>query len=386
MKWLKYIIRRKHFVITVLSCAIIALLSLFTFNISFMNPIANAIKNMSMTDVFFKIENSTSVPDTCHLITIVDVTELTSRGEIGEVLLSIYEMNPVVIGVDLIFEGEKDDIEGNLILENAVDQISPKTIFANKLIDFDVQKGVFTNSVSSYFHEAFSLSEGYANVTDDMEKATVRTFTICQTENKEQRYSLPAQLAKRMGARIDGLTGEMTINYSPTLFPVVSYKDINTSKHLLENHIVIVGVMEEQDMHLSPLGKTPGIEIQAYSTLTLLRQKNVKIVSIVICCIIGFVLCYIFELLLDITSIWFEGRKSQFAIFIREAEIPLQVVSFLFLIIVTLCSFVLFVNKGIYIDTILILALLIFVIESRNLYNAFMKAFISKDTDNTKSI
>lgn len=378
MKLIKYIFRADHLIVTMITVVMLVLLSLFTFNVSFMNPVAKAMKNLSMTDIFYKMENASGTKDTCQLITIVDMTELTERGAIGEFLNKLYSMNPAIVGIDLIFEGEKDDIEGNLILEESVETIADKAVFANKLIDYDEERNEFTQTVHSYFSSAFQIEEGYANITDNMENSTIRMLTLTQNKSGKKYYSFPAQIAKKMGAKVDNdKTGtEVYINYSPTIFPTISYKDLEKNKQLIEGHIVFVGAMqEEQDMHLSPLGKTSGLEIQAYSTLTLLEHKNIKSISLFACFIIGFILCYLFELLIDITDNYFRKKKSRIASFLYEAEIPVQAVSVLFLLLVTFCSFALFIQQGIYVDTILILALSVLVLESRNLYHAFLKTF-----------
>ena len=146
-----------HFIVTILAIVLLYVFALFTFNVSFMKPIATAIKNLSMSDVFFKIQNSTSQLENNELITIVDMTELTSRGDIGQLLLDINSLEPMVIGVDLIFEGIKDDLEGNLQLEEAIMEVSDKAIFAFKLINYIPSQKIFDSSVNSYFLSFFTI-------------------------------------------------------------------------------------------------------------------------------------------------------------------------------------------------------------------------------------
>lgn len=344
-----------------------------------MSPVANAIKNLSMTDVFFKIQNGVVVPDTSQLITIVDMTELTSRGEIGELLEEVSAHEPIAIGVDLIFEGMKDDVEGNLILESAISEISDKTVFAYKLIDYDEQRKMFTNTVFPYFDDLFPITLGYANVTDDMERATIRTFIPSMLLNKEPVFSLAAELAKKMGVEVNGKEKETLINYEPTTFPVVSYNDLKKNTHLIKDHIVLIGTYtEEQDMHLSPLGKTPGVEIQAYTLQTLLQHKRVDILSHIACLVIGFILCYLFAIIIDLSMrLCTRGRRT-ISLFFAESELPIQIVTIVWLAIITFGAFALFTLRGIYIDTVLILVLMAMVVESRNLYRSAIKALAQR--------
>lgn len=355
---------------------IMAIFALFTFNTSFMSPLAKALKNLSMTDAFFKIQNSTSVPDTCQLITIVDMTELTSRGDIGQLLSDINDMHPACIGVDLIFEGEKDDIEGNVILEEAVAGMMDYTFFSCKLTNYDQQTKSFTNSVNSYFKSLFSIKEGYANIADDMEQSTIRTcVTSLELKNKKIE-SFPAAIAHFMGTAYPGEEETIIINYKPIVFPTISYKDIHKNKELIEGHIVLVGTMtEEQDMHLSPLGKMPGLEIQAYSTLTLLEHKEIKHLSRATNVIIAFVICYLFELILGLLAIAITKSSPAHKIFMSESKIPIRIVSLLWITLVTFASFFIFTNYSIYIDTVIIITLLALIVEGRRLYGAIIKAW-----------
>lgn len=379
MKFIKYLFHIDHLIITLMAFFIMGVLALFTFNTSFMSPLAKSLKNISMMDVFFKIQNSTVTPDTCQLITIVDMTELTSRGEIGELLMDIYKMNPTCIGVDLIFEGEKDDIEGNLLLEEAVSNITDKTFFSCKLTDYDQQTESFKKSVNSYFKPLFPIKEGFANITDNMEKATIRTCTTSLKFKNESIKSFPAAIAKFMGTENSGKQEFTTINYEPVVFPCVSYKDIKNNRDLIEGHIVLVGTMtEEQDMHLSPLGKMPGLEIQAYSTLTLLEHKEIIHFSKATNICIAFILCYMFELLLGLLTLVISKSSPSHKIFMSESKIPSRIISLTWVTLVTFAFFFLFAKYSIYADTVLIIALLAFVTESRRQYGAIIKSLTVK--------
>ena len=364
-----------HFIVTILAIVLLYVFALFTFNVSFMKPIATAIKNLSMSDVFFKIQNSTSQLENNELITIVDMTELTSRGDIGQLLLDINSLEPMVIGVDLIFEGIKDDLEGNLQLEEAIMEVSDKAIFAFKLINYIPSQKIFDSSVNSYFHAFFPISEAYANVSDNMSGNTIRILTTSQRLNNDTVYSFAAKIAQKMGVNFDAQNKNIMINYSPTSFPVISYKDIFKYPELIKNRIVLLGTMtEEADMHLSPLGKTPGIEIQAYSLLTLLEQKNIRNVGSIATWLIAFFLCYSFEIFLGLVSVFIGKQKPPVNYFLADSKIPIRIFSLLWLALLTFGAFVLFVQCGLYIDTVLILTLSALVVETRRLYGAIMKA------------
>ena len=349
------------------------LLTVITFKTPALSPVAKALKNISITDLFFSLENKYIKADTCQSIVIVDMTELHSRADIGNLLTEINDAQPKAIGVDLIFEGEKDDLEGNVILEQAVEEVSPKAVFTNKLTNYDEKHKRFSALVASYFRDVIPISEGYANVTDNMENSTIRDLTITQMSTLGKQSSFAAQVAKEVGIKADGRKN-LVINYSPVVFRVIPFDKVYANRSLLKNKIVLVGTMtEEQDMHLTPLGKMPGVEIQAYSLLTLLEHKDIVYVSTVASIVIGFILCYIYELLFSLVAIFVKTRGEKTRIFLTESRIMLNLLSFIYIPGISLLSYFIFAKWNIYVDMVVVLVMVAFVGLSRRLYIATKK-------------
>ena len=383
MKKIKFLIHLDHLLITLLACLIMLVLGAFTFKTSLMSPVAKALKNLSVTDIFFNIENSTMPADTCDIITIVDMTELTQRGDIGKLLSEIGDMNPLCIGVDLIFQGEKEDVEGNIILEEAISSICDKAVFSEKLTSYDNKGNEFTSTVKSYFCEVIPTENAYTNITDNMEKSTIRELTISERMNGEIIKSFAAKIAEKVGADINNSNKNIIINYKPTKFNVISYKEIAAKRELIDGHIVLVGTMtEETDMHLSPLGKTAGIEIQAYSLLTILEHSDIYYLPTWVNIVIGILLCLTFEILLALGVVWTASRKPMLKTFLAESKWMNRIVSMSFLGLVSIASFFVFEKYSIYIDMVVVLAMLAFVVEARILYSAVIRALRAKQINN----
>ena len=55
---LKYLFHIDHFLVTTLALVLLWLLSIITFNLSILDPVADALDEFSITDVFFEIENN----------------------------------------------------------------------------------------------------------------------------------------------------------------------------------------------------------------------------------------------------------------------------------------------------------------------------------------
>lgn len=373
MRIIKFIFHRDHLFVTLLTGLIVMLLTVITFKTPALSPVAKALKNISITDLFFSLENKYIKADTCQSIVIVDMTELHSRADIGNLLTEINDAQPKAIGVDLIFEGEKDDLEGNVILEQAVEEVSPKAVFTNKLTNYDEKHKRFSALVASYFRDVIPISEGYANVTDNMENSTIRDLTITQMSTLGKQSSFAAQVAKEVGIKADGRKN-LVINYSPVVFRVIPFDKVYANRSLLKNKIVLVGTMtEEQDMHLTPLGKMPGVEIQAYSLLTLLEHKDIVYVSTVASIVIGFILCYIYELLFSLVAIFVKTRGEKTRIFLTESRIMLNLLSFIYIPGISLLSYFIFAKWNIYVDMVVVLVMVAFVGLSRRLYIATKK-------------
>ena len=383
MKKTKFLIHLDHLLITLLACLIMLVLGAFTFKTSLMSPVAKALKNLSVTDIFFNIENSTMPADTCDIITIVDMTELTQRGDIGKLLSEIGDMNPLCIGVDLIFQGEKEDVEGNIILEEAISSIYDKAVFSEKLTSYDNKGNEFTSTVKSYFCEVIPTENAYTNITDNMEKSTIRELTISERMNGEIIKSFAAKIAEKVGADINNSNKNIIINYKPTKFNVISYKEIAAKRELIDGHIVLVGTMtEETDMHLSPLGKTAGIEIQAYSLLTILEHSDIYYLPTWANIVIGILLCLTLEILLALCVVWTSSRKPMLKTFLAESKWMNRIVSMSFLGLVSIASFFVFEKYSIYIDMVVVLAMLAFVVEARILYSAMIRSLRAKQINN----
>lgn len=362
---------KDHILITLLTGVVVLVLSVITFNIPALNPLARGLKNISVTDLFFKLENQLNEPDTCQSIVIVDMTDLYSRADLGNMLSDIYDAHPKAIGVDLVFEGVKDDLEGNQVLEQAVEKIAPITIFSEKLTDYDAKSKEFHSVVQSYFRDLINIQEGYTNITDNMEKNIIRELTTTQnTSWGGKQYSFVEQLAQKAGIRQES-NRNFSISYNPVRFHIIPYDKIKENHNLIRGKIVFVGTMtEEADCHMSPLGKMAGVEIQAFSLLTLLEHKNVTELSTPLSVIIGLFLCFIYELIFESIAVFSSRGKERWRMWIVDSQLLLTFAPMIYVPAITIFSYLLFEKYGICIDMVVVLILVGFVGLSRRLYIA----------------
>ena len=382
MKWYKYIFNIEHLIIVALAYIQLAVLGVLTFNLDILNPVAEAFENFEMTDVFFEIEHSSEKSDTCNLITLVDMTELYSRRDIANLLTEISCCNPICMGVDLIFEGVKDDSIGNEALMESVCQINVTMVFSQKLTDYDAEKEMFTHSVRSFFVSNISVTEAFTNVNDNMQGARIRDFDMLENCNGQSVEAFPAKLNSLVNDNLSSdVLQNVLINYSNTVFRVVPYDSITEHYRDIENHIVLVGTMtEEQDMHATPIGKLPGLQIQAYSLLTLLEHHRIRVWPSFVIWLLSFVICYLLELTIDF---FFQRVKkhnqSVFFVFLRESSVIGALILFGWIVLVLAGMFFAFAKKDVCIDGTVILALMALTCTARDLYKATIKALSVKN-------
>lgn len=378
---LKYLFHIDHFLVTTLALVLLWLLSIITFNLSILDPVADALDEFSITDVFFEIENNKEENiETSDLITIVDMTDLHNRGDIASLMQEIGLNNPLCVGIDLIFEGEKDDSIGNKELVEAVNNLGETAIYSKKLTDYSGETDKFANRVSSFFTKDIEVQEAYTNLVNDMSSTRVREFTATQQEGETEGISFPAAIASRFDTTlVSNHKDSYLINYRNVKFPVVKFDEIQEKADLIDGHIVLIGTMtEEQDMHMTPLGKMPGIEVQAYSLLTLLEHKDLQELPLWLSILITFVLCYLLEITIDAVPRCV-GKSTKIPIvFLRESGLITALLILLWVIVVTWLMFYSFTRWNVIIDGGVLLASMALVCEGRELIEATIKTLSTK--------
>ena len=381
----KYLFHRDHLIVVISGFLLLGLLRVITLNIDFLNPIANALDDFSVSDIFFEIQQDASSATTNDLVTLVDMTELTDRGDIAYLLEEIFIYEPLIIGVDLLFEGKKDDSIANEMLKETVELLGDKAIYSTKLVDYNSNSQAFGRCVQPFFVDEIRITEGYTNLNDNMERQCIRDFSIKQKLNDNNLFSFPAQIAAYFNNSLEQLDDQdLLINFKNEKFPVVKYDEVQENKDLIEGHIVLIGALtEEQDMHNSPIGKMSGLELQAYSLLTLLEQKNIQKIPTWVEWLLVFLVCYLLEIAIDIVWQWVKKKdKSAFMVFLKESNLVSVVMLFIGLLIVCWLTYVLFVKCSLLVPGGLIMGMMALTCEGRDVLIAIVKGLMAKNKDN----
>lgn len=372
-KLLKYLFHLDHWLITIFAFVILWLLYAAISGLSLFSPVKRALSDMSTTDVFFQITNKSSQVN--QDITIVDIKDEYNRGSIAKCISAVDSLKPWVIGVDIIFESIKGEPEDNYNLFQTASNMSSKTVWATKLLDYDPTSQSFINLSGSFFADSLAVVSGFTNLDDNLENTTIRMMLTEETLDGHNVHSFPVAVAMLLDDSIAlKPNSKLSIDYSAK-FTTVAYDSIANNKDLIKDHIVLIGsTTDETDMWHTPIGKMSGVMVQGYSLNTIRNHSDIKYFSKWTNLLIAFILCYLFEVLIDLGFQRLRRRDSAIGHFLIDSKLLLRVATIVFMAIVTWIILLVFVYHSKYIDAVLILAALGILIESRRIYNAAIKA------------
>ncbi len=367
-----------HIIISALTICVIGLLVLVTVNLEFLNPVVRAMEGFSMTDIYYRIQHSGN-PSVNQQITLVDMTELSARDrdKIAKVVQEISELNPTVLGVDIIFENLKENEESDEMLVDAFFNAPENTVLTYKLTEPDVKSKTFTSAVHSFFVEYTHQSEGTCNVVNSPYRS-MSTYPTYFMQNGDTLFSFPVVMARKLGVSIPQKK-DFIINYKGTVFPVVKWNEIGQHKDLIENRIVLLGAMnEESDKHQTPLGQMAGMEILAYALLSIIEGDHVFEAPFIVYLLWALLAGWMANVIdLTITK-RLEARKSTLILFILKSGLYSRFVSFFILALFTYVSFWLFTHYDYDLSSVLALATAVLIGEGRLLYTAFLSVLKRK--------
>jgi CHASE2 domain-containing sensor protein len=270
------------------------LLVLASLNLSIFNPLKHALEDFKMTDVYFELLRSDKAKELNKDIVLVDITKLTNRDSIAQVIVDVNSCSPKVVMIDLIFERPSFDEVDDISLVNAIESGKDKEILSCKLTGYNPKTRAFTNETKSFFHEIADFRWGYSNVDQLRPGGCIRKYSLTQNLNDTVSYSM-AYMAScaYMGVPLEKKDiSQRLIVFDDTDFLDVPCDKVLENKKLLENKLVIIGTLEEEaDMHITPVGKLPGMKVLAYSATTFMNHKEISSMSKWSSLVLAFLVC-----------------------------------------------------------------------------------------------
>lgn len=312
---------RDAFLSTIFVFLCIALFALNPFNIKPFNIIGGSLKDIEFTDILFSGINpgrgdyQSKISNDIVLINAAD----RGRAEISFLLNKINSEQPAVVGVDFIFEGPKDNHDDSLLKAAFIN--TKKLVLATKFKNDDEADR------PTYLTTADVLgthNQGYANLMIKSMDKTVRYFRTKDELNGKTIYPFSLEVVKAFDS-----TKSDAFNYRNKDFELINYagnldathhingSDVlsdNFPKGFLKNKIVLLGFFGSDcnpnpvldDYFYTPMNEkiigrkfpdTYGIVIQANIIAMILKQNYASKTSAWVDWTIGFIICFLHNLL-----------------------------------------------------------------------------------------
>ena len=334
----------RNLIVTILSFAVAGLFALFAFNLTVFNPIAQVVTDFEMTDVYYHILQDGDILEDSPDIVIVDMSDLYSRREIAATLDAIGKQKPRVVGVDVVFEGLKEDTLGDaMIFETAAKY--DNIVYSYKLLDYQNDSIGYAESVHSFFAEAVPVMEGFTNMQRNLYGGLKRQLSLGRRyQGKLQPSFITKVVNTYQGKEIyKPLDKDLNINFSPRHYRVINPEDVSKSGDLIRGKVVLFGAMkDEYDMHYTPLGKIAGVELLGYSIDTLINQTEVKSASGWQQWIIAFLLVFFTETIFSFYKNRVSRIGNRFWRFLLSATFFRSYLMFLWMAVWVWLGFILF--------------------------------------------
>lgn len=362
----------RYVIITLLAFCVMGIYAMLALNMKVFSPISKALGDYSYEDFYYQILGNTEDKDTSNIVTLVDMTELFSRRDLANLLTEIESLHPKVMGVDVVFQGLKEDTIGDqMVIQAAKD--CPSAVFGYMLIDK-------TDDAVHSFFMSDSLQEAFINMPRQLYGGLKRSMNIGRTHQGKLYPSFAKVVAEKYaGQEIVPLEDKtIRINFSPMAFQKISYKEVSQHPELIEDRIVLVGAMkEETDMHYTPLGKMPGTEVLGYAIETMLKHNEVKTAPLWIVIIVSFVIT-LFIVIARICYLDFAKSRGPVLKPLLSTALFLGLVVFILVAFIVWISFILFCKFNYSLNVGYGIVATAFIYSATNLYDTFKSAFTKK--------
>lgn len=343
-RFLKIFTNLRAILVTAISFLVLFIIyEFFTMNFSIFSPVKHIMEDFSMTHFFYEIGRKE--PQQNNLITIVDMTDLVKRGDIARVMRQIEEAEPAVIGVDMVFKGERTDSIGNKEIAQVARDYD-NIIWSLRLDNnISIEEG-YNYYYRSFFIEETGAKEGVTNmVGSKLGRMKAKLSHGWRIDDQILPSFITAVVNYYAGEELLPIDEkDENINYRPTRFEVVDWKDVEEKSDLLADRIVLFGAMHDDvDMHITPLGKMAGLQVLAYAVQTAFdRENTIREVSGFKLFIYSFLIVMITFILRSRRVQWVNARKNPLSRLILGFPVVGSFISFLWVALLMGGAYLLF--------------------------------------------
>ncbi len=257
---LKYLFKRDTILATIMVFVVMGMLALIPINTHVLDPIKLALQDFDYNDMAYSQFNKNSHTAVDTGIVIINIGE-ADRTEIAAIIEKAAAENPIVTGVDVLFN-EPKEAQVDSILQQLFSS-SNKIVLAYNLV---AEKESL--ETTGFLYEQ-SREKGYANFVGE-EGGSIRHTAPFIKGEKELYFSFAAAITQtaypeayeKLKSR-DKLTEQINYTRVPEKYLVIEGKDFlqNTeSTMLLTNKVVLLGYVSNnpnniEDKHFTPFNK-----------------------------------------------------------------------------------------------------------------------------------
>ena len=360
----------RHVIVTVLAFLVTGVFALLALNLSFLNPIAQVVKDFEMTDIYYQILQDTDELEEDEDVVIVDMSALYSRRELAATLRDIEAQGPKVVGVDVVFEGLKEDTVGDEMMRQVASKYD-NIVYSYKLLDYETDSTGYADAVHSFF-ASDKTNEGFTNMPRNLYGGMKRQLSLGQRHQGRVVPSFISQVVNGSGIEkpLSAEERELNINFTPRRFRVVEPEDVGQHPEWITGKVVLFGAMkEEQDMHYTPLGKMAGVELLAYSVATLLERSEVWSPGGWLTGLMSFLLVLLTEVLSSKYKLFAKERRSRLLRFVMSMSFVWSILLFFWMAFWVWVAFILFCKYGVSLNLGYALAAMAMIALAENIYN-----------------
>lgn len=368
----------RHLSVTLLSICIMGFFAIIAMMATTLDPLKRAVENFSFTDIYYNILMESTVPDTSRVITIVDMTKITNRSDMAQLLQDIETHTPKVVGLDVCFDNEGEDFEGNDQLIQVAEKYK-NIIFSQKMLDWKNDSIGWTTCIHSFFYEITDLTEGTTNMPrSSLYDSMKREVPLSERYMGKLYPSFTTQVVNHFAEQdvIKGRTEQVKINFNPTLFRVLKPEEVISHPEMIENQIVLVGAMyEDADTHWTPIGKIAGVELLAYAVQSVLFSNEVHELPTWLLTLVSLCIIFVVQILQHSYLTGMARSSSIFVKYIIGSSYFMSIFTFLFTSLLLGLCFLVFKKFNLSINLTWAVTATTFLGTSRYMYNALSDYF-----------
>lgn len=258
---MRYLLRRDTIFATAAVFVFIGLISLLPINTGLLNPIKIALADFEYNDIAYSELHKNEGKPIDKNIVIVNIGE-ADRGEIAAMIERINAGNPSAIGLDVTFDGPKEE-DKDWLLRLAISK-TENLVCGTKL------KWADKNNPEKLGYFALNIkNKGFVNLVGE-DRGSIRSFSPFEMNKTDTMLCFSTALVKKFNAEkyeklIHRHHPVEAINYSRKLnqYLVVDGKDVltgETAENIFTKKIVLMGYINEdenniEDKHFTPFNE-----------------------------------------------------------------------------------------------------------------------------------